>query len=221
MIKPDTIAFIADLAANNDRDWFAAHRPRYDEALANVKTFGDRLAAEMNRTDDIERVRHYRIYRDVRFSKDKTPYNPRFGMSLMRRKPQLRGSYFVDIEPTQTRVVVGFWGPNSDDMKLIRGHIDHEGDALREVVQHPTTAAVYGPLSGDAVKTAPRGYRKDHPHIDLLRHKQFLFRTTFTPEETLAKGFLDDLVFALNAVRPFFDHMSDVLGHDENGVRLY
>ncbi|NNE70183.1 MAG: DUF2461 domain-containing protein [Rhodothermales bacterium] len=220
-INPETIAFITDLAANNDRDWFAAHRSRYDEALENVKAFGESLVSRMNRADDIERHRHYRIYRDVRFSKDKTPYNPRFGISLMRRKPHLRGSYFVDIEPAQTRVVVGFWGPNSADLALIRDHIDHEGDRFREVVENPELKLVYDRLSGDALKTAPRGYRQDHPHIDLLRHKQFLFRTSFTPAETLAPAFLEDLVFALSAIRPFFDHMSDVLAHDENGVRLY
>ena len=221
MIDPATIAFISDLTANNDRDWFNAHRDRYEAALANAKAFAERVTFEMNQGDDIEDFRMYRIYRDVRFSKDKTPYNPRFGFSLKRRKPHLRGGYFVDLEPTQTRVVVGFWGPNRDDMARIRAHIDSDGDSLREIVESPQIQSILGPLVGDGVKTAPRGYSQDHPDIDLLRMKQFLFRTQFSTEETLAPDFVHEVVFTLRAVRPFFDHMGEVLSHDENGIRLY
>ena len=127
----------------------------------------------------------------------------------------------MDLEPTQTRVVVGFWGPERDDMARIRSHIDTDGHSLRELVESPQITSILGPLTGDALKTAPRGYSQDHPDIDLLRLKQFLFRTSFSPEETLASDFVDEVVFTLRAVRPFFDHMSDVLAHDVNGVRLY
>lgn len=221
MIDPATLAFISDLTANNNRDWFSAHRARYEAALANAKAFADRVVFEMNQGDDIEDYRMYRIYRDVRFSRDKTPYNPRFGFSLTRRKPHLRGGYFVDLEPTETRVVVGFWSPNRDDMTRIRAHIDSDGDRLREVVGSPQIRSILGPLVGDALKTAPRGFTQDHPDIDLLRMKQFLFRTSFSTEETLAPDFVDEVVFTLRCVRPFFDHMGEVLAHDVNGVRLY
>ncbi|MFT4605123.1 MAG: hypothetical protein ACI9W4_001862 [Rhodothermales bacterium] len=221
MIDPATISYLTELTANNDRDWFKAHRDRYEAALANAKAFAERVVFEMKQGDDIEDYRMYRIYRDVRFSKDKTPYNPRFGFSLKRLKPRLRGGYFVDLEPTQTRVVVGFWAPNGDDMALIRSHIESDGDRLREVVESPQINSVFGSLVGNGLKTAPRGFTQDHPDIDLLRMKQFLFKTAFSVEETLSPDFVDEVVFTLRAVRPFFDHMSEVLGHDVNGVSLY
>jgi uncharacterized protein (DUF2461 family) len=91
---------------------------------------------------------------------------------------------------------------------------------MREVLQHPELQQYFDGLEGDQVKTAPRGFSKDHPAIDLLRYKQFLLTHPFTDEEVLAPDFAQQLSRVFQAMRPFFDYMSEVLTTDENGVPI-
>src|SRR6476620_5896074 len=107
-IEKSTWTFLKQLSINNNRDWFADHKSEYEEAKANVEDFVGALLARMNVHDDIEtpsaKKSLYRIYNDVRFSKDKTPYNPRFAGYLKRHKPMLRGGYYWWIKPGASRV---------------------------------------------------------------------------------------------------------------------
>ena len=102
-IKKSTFDFLKKLSDNNNRDWFNAHKDQYLQAQANIEMFMDALIAKMNTHDDIEtpsgKKSLYRIYNDVRFSKDKSPYNPRFSGYLRRLKPVLRGGYYIWIKP--------------------------------------------------------------------------------------------------------------------------
>jgi uncharacterized protein (TIGR02453 family) len=218
-IETATPRFLTDLSANNNRAWFAENKARYEAGQANAKAFLAELVTRMNESDDVDGYRLYRIYRDVRFSADKSPYNPRFGMSLARRKPLLRGGYSVNIKPDETVVSAGFWGPNAADLAVIRHYIDGDPERFRGAVE--ATEAHLGPVKGDGVKTAPRGFRKDHSDIDLLRRKQFLFSRSFSTSEATATDFLEEVVFSFRAARPFFDYMSEILTQDLNGVPLH
>jgi len=223
-INKDSLDFLTDLSKNNNRDWFGLHKDRYLEAHGNIAAFADALIAEMNKHDHIEttsgRKCMFRIYKDVRFSKEKTPYNKHWSGSLQRATKKLRGGYYFRIEPGNSRVVGGFFGPNPDDMKRIRQDIDANYEDWEKLLAQPDVTKTFGGLAGEKVLSAPRGYAKDHPAIGLLRHKQFLLRHTFTDAEVLKPDFLLRANDIFKKMRPYFDYMSEVLTTDANGESL-
>ncbi|MFI5162461.1 MAG: DUF2461 domain-containing protein [Sphingobacteriales bacterium] len=223
-INKDSLDFLNDLAQNNNRDWFNTYKDRYLEAQGNIAAFADALIVEMNKHDVIETVSGkksmFRIYKDVRFSKEKTPYNQHWSGSLKRATKKLRGGYYFRIEPGNSRAIGGFFGPVPDDMKRIREDIDANYDDWRKMLATPALVKTFGNMRGEKLGTAPRGYAKDHPAIDLLRHKQFLFRREFTDEEVLSPDFLCLINDTFKKMRPFLNNMSEVLTTDANGVLI-
>lgn len=220
-ISPSTLKFLKDIKKNNNRDWFAENKPRYQEEHAQFKLFANTLLAEMNKTDHIEDVKVYRIYRDIRFSKNKTPYKQHFAGGLKRATARLRGGYFFHIEPGgNSFVAAGFWAPNSPDLKRIREEIAADDKPLRKIISSAKFKNMFGELKGNKVKSAPRGFAKDHPAIDLLRYKQFIVYRNFSDKEITNANFVKEIVKTYKAVRPFFDYMSDVLTTDSNGVSI-
>ena len=219
-LSTDIFRFFTQLEQNNNREWFEAHKPEFKALEATVKQFGEALKDQLNQHDSIDRFKLFRIYRDVRFSKDKTPYKTHFGLTWHRTKPELRGGYYLHLKPNNIFLACGFWDPNPADLKRIRQELAMDGDEYRDIINAPAFKNVWGELQGEAVKTAPKGYAKDHPHIDLLRHKQHLFSIRYTQAEATAPDFLDRLNAALQAVRPFVDFMSAVLTTNADGESL-
>ena len=224
IIKKDSLEFLKDLSKNNNREWFNQHKYRYTEAHHNIIDFIDALIVEMNKHDQIEtksgKDSIFRIYKDVRFSKDKTPYNIHWSASLSRATKKLRGGYYFRIEPGNSMMGGGFFGPVPDDMKRIRQDIDTNYTDWNKVLANPALTKTFEKMTGEQVASAPRGYAKDHPAIDLLRYKQFLFTRQFTDDEVLDKDFLYQLNDSFKSLRPFFDYMSDVLTTDANGLPI-
>ncbi|MEM6629140.1 MAG: DUF2461 domain-containing protein [Bacteroidota bacterium] len=219
-IPASTLEFLQSLKENNNREWFRVHKDRYQKELGHMKTFIEALRHRMDEHDLIERHRLYRIYRDVRFRKDKTPYKSEWGGSFRRQKPQLRGGYFFAISPGNSVAEGGFWGPNKEDLLLIRKKLTWDHEEMNRVLSEPTFSQTFGKLQGQKVKTAPRGFSVEEPGIDLIRHKQFYVIRSFTDEEVLDTDFMDLLVDTFCALRPFFDYMTDLLTTDLNGEAL-
>ncbi len=220
-IDRSSLTFLSDLQENNNRPWFADNKPRYVTAHENIKAFLADLVVEMEKIDKIEKNKLFRIYRDVRFSKDKTPYNPHWRMSMGREKPHLRGGYYLHVGPEESYVVTGFFNPEPKDLALIRGNINNDAIPFKKALNATSILKMFGPVMGDAVKTSPKGYKKDHPEIELLKMKQFMHKRTFTKEETLAANFHKEVVKTYKAIRPFFNYMSDILSYNLNGEPLY
>ncbi len=221
MIQKSTLDFLKTLAKNNNRDWFEAHKDQYLDAKANVEDFIQKVEDGLNQTDVIEMHKLYRIYRDVRFSKDKTPYKTYMSGFYRREGATRRGGYFFSIQPGgESRVGGGFYGPNKDDLKRLRKEFEMDGDSLKKILNASPFLDTYGELRGEGVKTAPQGFSKDHPHIDLIRKKQFYAMKSFTDKEVLSKDFVDQVIDTYQAIRPFFDYMSDVLTTNLNGERI-
>ncbi len=212
--------FFKKLEQNNNREWFEQHKPEFKALETTVKQFGEALKDQLNQHDSIDRFKLFRVYRDVRFSKDKTPYKTHFGLTWHRTKPEYRGGYYLHLKPNDIFLACGFWDPNPADLKRIRQEIDMDADEYRDIINEPNFKRIWGELQGDAVKTAPKGYAKDHPNIDLLRHKQHIFMVRYTEEDVAAADFLDRLDTALQAVRPFVDYMSAVLTTNADGESL-
>jgi len=221
IVEKASFKFLKDIRANNNRDWFGENKDRFKLANENMKAFLAAMNDEMNKFDEIEKTKLFRIYRDVRFSKDKTPYNSHFSMSMNRAGVHRRGGYYLRITPGDTVVVGGFFGPEPKDMKLIRSHIAQDDKPLRKVLKLKKIKDTFNGLEGDAVKTAPKGYSKDHPAIDLLRHKQLFLKRHFKDKEVTDKNFMKEVVKTFKNIQPFFDYMSEILTHDLDGVPLY
>ena len=223
-IEKSTFDFLKKLSKNNNRDWFASHKTDYLGAQENVIQFIDDLIGLMNQHDHIEtpsgKKSLYRIYNDVRFSEDKTPYNPRFAGYLRRSKPQLRGGYYFWIKPGESRVGCGFVYPNPEDLLRTRQDIRDNNDTWRKLLKSTSIKKYFGKMDGEQVKTAPKGFDKDDPAIDLLRYKQYWFERSFSDQEVLSPKFVQEINKTYKAIRPFFDHMSEILTTNLNGEPL-
>jgi uncharacterized protein (TIGR02453 family) len=163
----------------------------------------------------------FRVYRDVRFSKDKTPYKTHFGGSFHRKKPELRGGYYLHIAPNnESFIATGFWEPQKEDLLRIRKEFEMDADEMRKIMNNKKFKDTWGDIVGDEVKTAPKGFNKEDKNIDLIKKKQFIFTKKFTDKEILAPDFLNTVDDAFKTIRPYFDYMSDVLTTNLNGESL-
>lgn len=219
-IHPATLEFLSALSQNNSRDWFDAHKKDYDHAKENIESFYKSLYDSYLSEDALDYVKVYRIYRDIRFSKDKTPYKTHFGGVFHRTKPQLRGTYYLHIEPGNSFVGGGFWGPEPDDLLRIRKEFENDAQTLQSILNKPEFHKAFGGLVGDAVKTAPKGFDKNHPNIALIKWKQFIVKHSFTDQEVLSDTFQSDVLYHFGLLKPFFDYMTEILTTNLNGESL-
>ncbi len=217
MIEQSSVQFLKDIAANNQKDWFEANKDVYVQSQENIKQFMLDVEKRLNQSDVIEGSKLYRIYRDVRFSKDKTPYKNYFSGYFKRKGAERRGSYYLSIEPGNTLIGGGFYGPNKEDLFRIRKEFEADGTQIESIVNHPSFIKHFGSLQGDGVATAPKGFDKEHPNINWIRKKQFFAFEKFTDDEVIAPDFEEKVLGAFLAIRPFFDYMSDVLTTNLNG----
>jgi uncharacterized protein (TIGR02453 family) len=216
-LQPSTLQFLNHLAANNFRPWFQENKPRYEAALSDMKSLMEDIRSGMEKKDHIESMKLMRIYRDVRFSKNKDPYKNNFGMGIKRATAALRGGYYLHIQPGESFAGGGFWAPESNDLKRIRKEFEMDDESIRKITNSSTFKNFFGTLEGDELKTAPKGFDKDHPAIDLIRKKQFVVRRRFSDQEVTSPNFSEEVVKTFHAMRPFFDYMSDVLTTNLNG----
>jgi uncharacterized protein (TIGR02453 family) len=221
-IPKSAFTFFKKLEKNNNRDWFNENKPEFKAIEGEVKLFYNALFQSLNKHDDIDKLKIFRIYRDVRFSKNKLPYKTHFGGSFHRAKPRLRGGYYVHIQPNnESFIATGFWEPAKEDLLRIRKEFEMDDSEIRDILANKAFNSVWGDtFVGDEVKTAPKGFNKEHKAIDLIKKKQYIFIKKYTDTEVLADNFLQEVDNAFKTVRPFFDYMSDVLTTDLNGVSL-
>lgn len=219
-ISKSTLFFLESLKENNNKEWFERHKAEYKHQQDLIKRFFKQVMLTLRTHDEITDLKVFRIYRDVRFSHDKTPYKRYFACSFKRAKPHLRGGYYLHIEPRNSFLVCGFWAPEKNDIKRIRKEFEVDAMEVRSIVNHPEFKHHFGQLKGDELKTAPRGFDKAHPDMDLIKKKQWIVTKEFTDSQILAENFASEVDKAYQAIRPFFDYMSDVLTTDLNGTSL-
>lgn len=222
LISTKSLDFLNEIQANNNKLWFDENRNHYEWVKKDMRTFFNAIFETLKKSDDLEEMKVFRINRDIRFSKDKTPYKNHMSVHYKRRKPELRGGYYLHIEPgNKSFLAGGFWAPSKEDTQRIRQEFEMDATAMREIMNQSTFKKVFGTLQGEQLATAPKGFDKTHPNIDLIRHKNWYFETYFSDETVLSDGFHKEVVQAFLMLRPYFDYMSDVLGTDANGEPLY
>ena len=221
MLSKDIFIFLKELTVHNNREWFKKHITTFRTAESNVKLFYSKLYDQLNNVDSIDNFKVFRIYRDVRFSKDKTPYKTHFSGSFHRTKPELRGGYYLHLAPNnESFIATGFWNPNKEDLFRLRKEFEIDSQDLRAIIAEPRFKAVWGTLEGDELRSAPQGFNKQDQNIDLIRKKQFIFSKKYTDKEVLSEQFTQDVIDSFKAIRPYFDYISSVLTTNLNGESI-
>lgn len=181
-INPETFDFLKNLVANNNREWFQAHKEEHDKARQNVIEFTAELLNQIHRVDPLVNAEAdpkkcvMRIYRDIRFRKDKTPYKNNFGVSIPTLSSKPGGvEYYFHIQPGEAMIAGGFWMPEVDVLKKIRQEIDYNAADLKKIIDDPQFRKMFGNFRDQQrLKTAPQGYGTDNENIDLLKLKSFV-----------------------------------------------
>lgn len=220
-ISKDIFNFLKQLENNNNREWFNENKKEFKGIEKKAKECYNTLFELLKMHDDVDKLKIFRIYRDVRFSKNKQPYKTHFGGSFHRKKPELRGGYYLHIQPNnESFIATGFWEPNKDDLHRIRKEFEMDETGIRKIINKKTFKDIWGEFVGDELKTAPRDFDKDHPAIDLIRKKQYIFTKKYTDKEVLSDTFITDVNTSFKAIRPYFNYMSEVLTTNLNGESI-
>jgi len=214
--------FLKQIKENNNREWFSAHKSEYDSIVKENKIFFNRVYAELQNHDSLAGIHIFRIYKDVRFSKDKAPYKINFGAGFSRTKPMLRGGYYLHLEPNKSFVGGGFWSPNNEDLFRIRKEFETDTTEIKKITSDKNFVKYFGELKGeDGVKTAPKGFDKNHPAINLIKKKQYVVMRSLSDAVVFSRDFQEEVIATFLAMRPFFDYMSEMLTSDLNGESLF
>jgi uncharacterized protein (TIGR02453 family) len=220
MISKDALLFMKDLKENNYRDWFQAHQDRYGLYKKEYKQIVEAFIAEMSKGDDT--LSHlefkdcsFRINKDIRFSKDKSPYKTNMGiwMSAGTKNTNLAG-YYVHIEEGAGFIAAGIHQPDAADLKKVRREIDGFYEDLEEIVTAPDFKKCYGSLDSDdknTLKTAPKDYAKDHPAIDFLKLKSFTATAKLSDQDIAGKDFVKETSKKLLVLKPFVEFLNRAL----------
>lgn len=215
-----TLDFLHDLRNHNNREWFQANRARYEQARGVFETLTAGLIDRFAVVDDLGRLTPaeamFRIHRDVRFSADKSPYKINMGALLGRQGRKTTGrAYYFQIEPDGGSLAAGgLFSVSPRGLEIVRQAIARDDRPLRELVAAESFQRYFEKMSGEQVKTAPRGYSPDHPAIDLLRHKQFEAVHWLADEQVLAEDLVDHLLDVFQALKPFAAYFVDLLGDE-------
>ncbi|AWV98002.1 DUF2461 domain-containing protein [Arcticibacterium luteifluviistationis] len=216
-IAKDTFQFLKELKANNNKDWFTENKPRYVEAKENFEAFIDELIKGISRFDPS--IAHhtgkgcvFRIYRDVRFSKDKSPYKTHMGAhitaALKKSDIHSRSGYYIHIGAGECMLAGGAYMPQGDWIKAIRQEIDYNGDDLVKIIENPKFKETFGELMGESLKRPPKGFDAEHKHIDLLKRKSFLVQHDMKDNEVTKSDFLQKAVVVFETLKPLGDFLN-------------
>lgn len=215
-LKP-TFDFLLALQAHNNKPWFQAHRVEYEVARQCYAEFIDDFIQEFRLIEDFENLSAkdcvFRIYRDVRFAKDKAPYKPNMGASIaLGGKHSLRAAYYIHIEPPgKSFLAGGVYMPTPDQLAAIRRAIDRDPSKLKAAIGSKPFKKYFGSLSGEKLKTPPRGYPADHPEIELLKYKQFITSSALTDKDVLSPRLVAGTVEVFAALKPLLDFLNDAV----------
>ncbi|GIV32883.1 MAG: TIGR02453 family protein [Chitinophagales bacterium] len=212
VISESTLQFLKALKRHNNRDWFQANRDRYTLAQEEFSAWIDALIPELAAVDpDIALLSArdciFRIYRDTRFSKDKSPYKVHLGAHLTpaakKTDVHAKAGYYVHIQPGASMLAGGAYMPEPVWLKAIRQEIDYNAAELKKILNSKNFKKYFGQMVGETLKTHPRDYPPDHPEIALLKHKSFLAVHRVPDQKVTDAGFLKHAVKVFSALYPF------------------
>lgn len=209
-LDKSTITFIADLRRNNQRDWFQANKARYEAARKDFIAFLDELLPAVASFEPVAADQQgkdllFRIYRDVRFSLNKSPYKDHFGAYLAEggRKSINPGYYLHISSQDQSFISAGLWMPPAAPLKAVRQEIDYNLAEFEAIIQDPAFAGFFGAVGGEKLKTTPKGYEANNPALPYLRHKSWMVSHPLPDAVVTSEALLDEVVRAIELSQPF------------------
>lgn len=217
MIAEATFQFLRDLEENNHREWFHANKGQYDTAKQNFVEFADEILQEIKgiepRFYDTQiKDCIFRINRDVRFSKDKSPYKTHLSAAFgAGGKNSGRIDYYFHLQNNETFLGGGMWQPTSEQLAKFRQEIDYSPRALKDIIENKDFKEHFPLIYGAQLKRAPKGYTEDHADIELLKYKEMFFWRKFTNEEVKTEGFKDVVLEHVKVLKPYVDYLNEVL----------
>jgi uncharacterized protein (TIGR02453 family) len=215
-INKSTLTFLSGLKLNNEREWFNNNRSRYEEARKNFEAFVQAVISEIVKFDPIYKGLEaksciFRINRDTRFSHDKSVYKTNFGAFMVRggkKNGDRFPGYYFHIEPGSSFAAGGAYVPPTPWLNAIREKIGENADKLIRIVNNKEFKKYFGALDGEKLKTAPKGYPRDHPYIELLKMKSFLAYRSISDRELTSESCFDMVVSAFRAMKPLHDFLT-------------
>ena len=211
------LTFLDELSQHNQKAWFDMNRAAYQEARDTFEGLIDTLIEELRTSDQLQDLSAKecvaRIYRDIRFSKDKSPYNTNFSAMIAPggRKSTQQG-YYVSIGPQARSLIAGgLYMPSPEQLGRFRQAVDQNAAGLKSITADEDFVKQFGKIEGEKLKTAPKGYDRAHPEIELLQLKQVIAMRHFSDEEVLAGDFPQQALTACRAMKPFLDYLNDAL----------
>jgi uncharacterized protein (TIGR02453 family) len=213
-----TLAFLEQLSDNNSKEWFEDNRKQYEAARDAFEQLVAELIAQFHVVDELggldPRDAIHRINRDVRFSKDKSPYNT-FMSALIgpEGRKSMSRAYYLRVAPRgQSLVASGATGLSGPELQRIRQALAADPQPLRAIIAADSFKQYFGALGGEQVKSAPSGFPKDHPAIDLLRYKEFLAEHRFADDEVTQGNFAQRVIAVCQTARPLTAYFDQLLG---------
>ncbi len=216
-----TFKFLRDLAANNDRIWFKAHQADYEQhvrepALDFITDVGDRFQKiSPHFVADSRKVGGslFRIQRDTRFAKDKTPYKENTGLQFRHEAAgdAHAAGFYLHIQPNGCFMGSGIWRPETRVAYEIREKIDGDQSGWRKARSNRRFTEVFS-LEGDSLVRPPRGFDADHPLIEDLKRKDFIASTRLTQKQITSKTFIDDFLELCKVSSPFMKFLCEAVG---------
>ncbi len=208
IIEKSTLAFLKELKKHNNREWFQANRDKYEAAKSNFAGFVESVISKMQAFDttldglDVKQTL-FRINRDIRFSKNKSPYKENFAASITAGGKKIaRAGYYLHLEPGAHFLGGGWYMPDANNLNAIRQEIDYNLAEFNKLLGQSGFRKTYGELDDFRLKTKPKGYEADHPAIEHLRQKSYIASTSFSNEEVLDSGFEKTVVNAFKTLHP-------------------
>jgi uncharacterized protein (TIGR02453 family) len=208
------LAFLSDLTDHNDRDWMTANKKYYQEAKKAFEEQVNELIEGISGFDEelvglAPKDCIFRINRDIRFSKDKSPYKTNFGAAMTPGgKKNPLPTYYIHVQPGNSFLAGGMYMPQPAELAKIRQEIDYNAGELKKIVEDSDFQKTWGQLTGEELKTAPKGYPKDHPNIDLIRKKSFIVVKNLSNEELLTDQFTQEAIRMFKILYPFNQYLS-------------
>jgi uncharacterized protein (TIGR02453 family) len=215
-LKP-VLDFLSALKGHNNKAWFEEHRAAYDTARTRFENFVDQLINEYGEVEDLGGITAkdciMRIYRDTRFSKDKSPYKTNMSATIAPGgKKSTRLGYHLHMQPNdETLVAGGLYMPTPEQLSRFRMAIDQDAASFKAILEDREFKKYFGRLEGEKVKTVPQGYRRNHPEIELLRFKQVVVVHRLSDEIVLSPRFSTQMIKTFTAMKPFLDYLNAIL----------
>jgi uncharacterized protein (TIGR02453 family) len=224
MLTKESLQFLDDLKKNNNRDWFQDNKKRYEVFKKDYHQLVSDFLDAMKPLDpslELLEVKNctFRINRDIRFSKDKSPYKAHLGVWMSTgAKGANRAGYYVHIEKGASFIAGGFYSPDPEDLKKVRKEIAFFYDDLQEILNDKNFKKEFGSLDineNNSLKSMPRGYEKDHPAIEFLKLKSFTATQKYDISEVTQKDFVSTVSKKLIALKPLNEFINRALDTEE------